>query len=107
MSGAGEGRNFYIKTNLDTKIFNEKKFTKMFFPVITKNWNRNFLIKNLVNLKDKLGLKMKNFNIFWVHWEMQFLGQGRDFTKNQYRGRGLPKKGGLSKKEGVMFTNAH
>ena len=33
---------------------------------------------------------MKNFNIFWVH----FFRGGGVFTKNQYRGRRLSKKGG-------------
>ena len=37
---------------------------------------------------------MKDFNISGFHWKIQFLGGG-GFTKNQYRGDGLPKKGGL------------
>ena len=32
----------------------------MFFSVITKNSNWKILIKNLVTLKDKIGLRMKN-----------------------------------------------
>ena len=47
-----------------------------FFSVITKNSNWEILPKNLVE-------KMKNFNIFGVHWKIQLLG---GFTKNQYRG---------------------
>ena len=35
---------------------------------------------------------MKNFNIFRVHWKIQFLGGG--VTKNNIE-EGLPKKGGL------------
>ena len=53
-------------------------------------------------------LRMKNFNIFAVHWKIQISGGG--FTKNQYRGRGCLKRGafavcrfkrGLGKKEEV------
>ena len=33
-------------------------------------------------LKDEIGVRMKNFNIMWVHRKIQFLGKG--FTKNQY-----------------------
>ena len=40
--------------------------TKIIFSVITKNSNWEILTKNLV-LKDKMGLRMKNFNIFRVH----------------------------------------
>ena len=38
-------------------------------------------------------LRMKNFNILGVHWKIWLLGGW--VTKNQYRGGGLPKKGGL------------
>ena len=38
----------------------------MSFSVITKNSNWEISTKNLV-LKDKMGLRMKNFNIFRVH----------------------------------------
>ena len=44
-------------------------------------------------LKDKMVLKMKNFNILGVH--LTFKGGRRGFMKNQYRGERLPKKGGL------------
>ena len=43
---------------------------------------------------------MKNFNIFWGHWKIQFLGEGGGFTKNQFRGKGLPKKGRGAWQEG-------
>ena len=36
-----------------------------------------------------MGLKIKDFNIFEVHWKIQFLGGGGGgggFTKNQYIG---------------------
>ena len=39
-----------------------------------------------------MGLTMKNFNVLGVHWKTQFLGGGS--LKNQYRRRGLPKRGG-------------
>ena len=35
----------------------------MFFSVITKNQNWEILTKNLVILKDGMGLRIKNFNI--------------------------------------------
>ena len=58
----------------------------MFFYVITKNSNCEILSKNLVTfLKDKIGLRMENYNIFGVHWKIQFLERG--LSKNQYRGR--------------------
>ena len=41
-----------------------------------------------------MGLTMKNFNIYGVHWKIQFLGGG-GLMKNQYRGGGFPKKGDL------------
>ena len=56
----------------------------MFFSITSKNSNWEILTKNLV-LKDKMGLTVKNFNIFEVHWKIQFLGGG-GLTKNQYRG---------------------
>ena len=51
-------------------MFNDKKNlqTKIFFSVITKNSNWQILTKNLVFLKDKMGLKtLKNFDILGVH----------------------------------------
>ena len=54
-------------------------------------------------------LRMKNFNIFGVHWKIRLLG---GFTKNQYRGGNCLKRGawtvcrfngGLGEKEGVVF----
>ena len=42
----------------------------MFFSVITKNSNWEILTKNLVTfkrLKDRMGLRMKDFNIFGIH----------------------------------------
>ena len=44
---------FYIKNNLKSEIFNDKKglLTKMFFSVITKNSNQEMLTKNIVTFK--------------------------------------------------------
>ena len=41
----------------------------MFFSVITKNLNWEILANNLVtfNRTDRMGLRMKNFNIVGVH----------------------------------------
>ena len=53
----------------------------MFSPVITKNSNcEMFQLRILVSLKNAI-----------FRWE----GGGAVLTKNQYRMRGLPKKGGL------------
>ena len=38
-----------------------------------------------------MGLKMKNFNILGIDWKIRLL-RG-EFTKNWYRGWGLPKRG--------------
>ena len=35
-------------------------------------------------LKDKMGLRMKNFDILHLHWKIWLLGG--EFMKNQYRG---------------------
>ena len=76
----------------------------MFFPVITKNWNWNFLIKNLVNLKDKMELKIKNFNIFWVHWKIQFLGEGGGvLQKTNIEGGDYLKRGAWQEREGDVY----
>ena len=40
-------------------------------------------------------LRMKNFNILEVQWKIWLLGGREGVTKNQYRGRGFPKKGEL------------
>ena len=51
-----------------------KNFTnKNVFSVITNNSYWETFTRNLVLLKDKMGLKIKNFNIFEVHWKIQFL----------------------------------
>ena len=39
----------------------------MFFSVITKNLNWEILTKNLVTLKDGMGLRTKNFNVLGFH----------------------------------------
>ena len=67
-------------------------------------------------LKDEMGLMMKNFNIFGVHWKIWFLG-GRVSRKTNIEGGGLPKKsglgqfadlrGGLARKRGSGVSKAH
>ena len=49
---------------------------KVFFFVITKNSNCEIYLRILLLLKDKMVLRMKNFNILGVHWKMQLLGVG-------------------------------
>ena len=39
-------------------------------------------------------LRMKNFNIFGVHWKIQLLGGG--LHEKPIEGEGLPKKEGLN-----------
>ena len=93
----------------------------MFFSVITKNLNWDTLTKNFkLLLKDRMGLRMKNYNIMGVHWKIWFLV---GFTKNQYIAGNLLErgawtvcrfKGGLEKKrrvvflrEGCWYSNVH
>ena len=45
----------------------KKVYKQFFFFVITKNLNWEILTKNLVTLKDDMGLRMKNFNIMKAH----------------------------------------
>ena len=50
----------------------KKSLKTMFCFFITKNSNWEILTKNLV-LKDKMGWRIKNFNIFWVrNFKMEF-----------------------------------
>ena len=58
-----------------------------------------------------MGLRMKSFNIFGVHWKIWFLGGGGGGGSQKIEGR-MPIKGGwtvcrfkwgLGKKEGVVF----
>ena len=63
-----KGCSFSIKNKVKSEIFNDKKFiNNFFFFVITKNLNWEILTKNLVTLKDDMGLRMKNFNIMKAH----------------------------------------
>ena len=50
-------------------------------------------------------LRMKNFNTLGVHWKVRLLRGG--ISKNQYRGRRLPKKGtgGLVDPVGGLFSD--
>ena len=72
------GDNFYIKNKLNSEYSMTKKLIKlkkMFFSVITENSNYEIWAKYLVTFKDKIGLRMRNFNIFGVHWKIWFLGR--------------------------------
>ena len=82
------------------------------FSVLTKNLNWEMVTKNLL-LKDRMGLRMKNFNFVGVNWEIQFLRGVHE--KPIYRGD-LPKKGawavswfngvgGSQKKGGGIFDS--
>ena len=82
----------------------------MFFSVITKNLNWDTLTKNFkLLLKDRMGLRTKNYNIMGVHWKIWFLV---GFMKNQYIAGNLLErgawtvcrfKGGLEKRGGWCF----
>ena len=63
----------------------------MVFSVITKNSSLENWTKNLV--KDKMALRMKNFNILEVHWKIRFLRGGGSRKINIYWG--IATKGGL------------
>ena len=54
----------------------------IFFSVITKNSNWEILTKNL----DKLGLTMKNLNIFWGSLKNQIF-RGEVYHKTNIKGR--------------------
>ena len=97
-SGMGGGCIFYIKNELKSEIFNNKKslYTVMLFSVITKNLNWEISTTNLVTLVNRWDeVKDENFNM-GIHWKIRLLG---GFTKNQYiRGGGgncLKRGGGL------------
>ena len=60
----------------------KKVYIQEFYPVITKNWNWEILTKNWLFSKDKMGWRIKNFNILGVHGKIQVF-EGR-FTKNPY-----------------------
>ena len=79
-SAGGRGCSFYVKNKLKPEILNDKKYKQKCLSTITKNLNWQILTKNLVTLKDRLGLKMENVNIMGVR---QFLGEG-GITKKQY-----------------------
>ena len=67
--GRGKGREkgvcavLYIKNKLKSEIFNDKKILKrrLFFSVISKNFNSEILTKNLVTFKRWDGVKDEKF----------------------------------------------
>ena len=73
----------------------------MFFSVITENWNWKTLTKKLVSFKNGTGLRMKNFNIMGVHWNIRLLGEG-SHTKAIYKVENCLKREG-----GGWYPNAH
>ena len=95
--GEGEGFQFYKKkTNkLRFEIFNDKKrFINKYFSLSKlriqtgKFWQRILLL-----LKDKMGLRMKDFDILGIHWKIRLLGG--EFTKKWYRGGDCLERGSL------------
>ena len=97
------GCSFYIKNKLKNKL--------KLFSVITKNFNWEILIKNLVTFKSWDRVKDKKFENYGVHWKILFLG---GFTRNQYIGGNCLKGGGglgqfsdlrgsFPKKRGMVF----
>ena len=60
------GCPFYIKNKLKSEVFSDKKsLNKQKFFLLCRNCE--YFTKNLVILKDEMGLRMKNFNIMEVH----------------------------------------
>ena len=74
---------FFHKNKLKSEIFNDKKSleTKLFFSVIIKNSNCEILTKNLVTLKDKMGLRMKTINIWGFTEKFRFKRGGGGHEK--------------------------
>ena len=60
------GLQFLHKNKSKSEIFNGKKrlWAKKYFSIITKNSNWKISTKNLVIFKDKIVLRMKNFDTF-------------------------------------------
>ena len=54
----------------------ERVYEQKYFSVITTGSNWGIFTKNYVFLKDKMELRMKNFNILGFHWEIQLLEGG-------------------------------
>ena len=48
----------------------KKRWTKLFFSVITKTSIWEVLTKSLFAFKRQDGVKDENFNIFGVHWKI-------------------------------------
>ena len=49
-------------------------------------------------------LKIKNFNIFWVHWKIQFLGEGGEvLQKTNIEGGDYLKRGAWQEREGDVY----
>ena len=83
----------------------------MFFSDITNGLNWEILTKNLVLLKDGMGLRIKKFEIMVVHSKIWFLGW-RGFRKTNLWGGNWVKRGactvcrfegGLGKKRVVLL----
>ena len=78
----------------------------MFFSAITKNSNWESLTKNLVTFKRSDVLRMKNFNIFVVHWKIRLLDGVYEkpitggLLKKGELGQLLDLKGGFARKGG-------
>ena len=53
--------------------------------MIKKVYKQKYFSLSLILLKDKMVLRMKNFNIFEVNWKIWLLGRG-GVTKNRYIG---------------------
>ena len=83
-----------LHKNKQIGIFNYKEVAKhvlLFFFVITKNSNWKFELKIQLLLKDKIGLRMKNFNILEFMEKSDFQGGGGH--EQPVQKKGLPEKG--------------
>ena len=52
----------------------KKVYKQKYFSVITENSNGAILLRILLLLKNKMVLRMKNFNILGVNWKIRLLG---------------------------------
>ena len=61
------GKRGVVFFNGTCSFYIKRVYKKLFLSVISENLNWENLTKNLATFKDRMGLRMKNFNIMRVH----------------------------------------